>query len=61
MSKERFDSSDQALEAILRDLEQKDLELLETPRPGVGRYRSHARHRRGHLRNCGPASRLKPF
>lgn len=31
MSKERFDSSDQALEAILRDLDQKDLELLETP------------------------------
>lgn len=31
MSKERFDSSDQALEAILGDLEQKDLELLEPP------------------------------
>lgn len=31
MSNERFDSSDQALEAILRDLDQKDLELLETP------------------------------
>lgn len=31
MSKERFDSSDQALEAILSDLEQRDLELLEAP------------------------------
>jgi anti-sigma-K factor RskA len=31
MSKKRFDSSDKPLEAILRDLDQKDLELLETP------------------------------
>lgn len=31
MIQEYFDPTDQALEAILRDLDQEDLELLETP------------------------------